>query len=436
MEAPVAAHASPGLPVPSRRVLVLLFGIAVLAVLAWLGRDVLAPFVVGLLAVYLLDPVVERLARIEIAGRRTPRVLLISLVYLLAIVLVAELALLLVGPLVAQVQAFIQDWPRYLETLNRLLGEAFAWWDRLELPPDLRAAIDEALRDFLAELGSLIPAIVRPLFTSVLGLVGSLFGYLLIPVWVFWVLKDRPAIVSGFERSVPVEWRADVWAALAIVRRVFGSWIRGQLILGLVVGCATFLGLLLLGELVDPVFNRFAVLLAVIAGVFELLPVIGPILAAVPAVLLGATAGLPGIVAALLLYLAIQQLENHLLVPKVQGDATELHPAAVIFALILGGAIAGLLGAILALPLAATLRDLYVYAFRRAEGLPPEEAAARRPRAAVGDSQRSTVLAAATAGHGEAPAPRAAATVQGAAADDPSPSAHVPTGPEPDLDPA
>jgi hypothetical protein len=80
-------------------------------------------------------------------------------------------------------------------------------------------------------------------------------------------------------------------------------------------------------------------------------------------------------VAAFLLYLAIQQVENIILVPKIQGDATKLHPAVVIFALILGGAVAGLLGAILALPVAATLRDLYIYAFRRASGQSPEDAA-------------------------------------------------------------
>jgi hypothetical protein len=94
------------------------------------------------------------------------------------------------------------------------------------------------------------------------------------------------------------------------------------------------------------------------------------------------TAGVPAIVAALLLYLAIQQVENIFLVPKIQGDATKLHPAVVIFALILGGAVAGLLGAILALPVAATLRDLYVYAFRRAGGQSPAEAATGDARGA------------------------------------------------------
>ena len=380
---PVPAARAPGsVPLPSRRVLVLLAGVAVLAVLFWFGREVLAPFTVGILIVYLLDPVVERLARVRVGGRRVPRALLILLVYLVGTLVLVELLLLIIGPLVEQIRAFIKDAPGYVDDLNERLAELLGWWDRLDLPADVKEAVDKAVADLLANIGSIIPGILRPVFSSVLGFVGSVFGYLIIPVWTFWILKDRPAIVRGFDRAVPAAWRADTWATLGIVRRVFGSWVRGQLVLGLVVGVGTFIGLLALGAFVDPVFSRYAVLLAVIAGVLELLPVIGPIIAAIPAVLLGATAGVPGLVAALVLYLAIQQLENNLLVPKIQGDATNLHPAVVLFSLILGAAIAGLLGAILALPIAATLRDLYKYAFRRADGLSPEEAATGDARGA------------------------------------------------------
>jgi predicted PurR-regulated permease PerM len=377
-----APAATPGLPVPSRRVLVLLAAAAVLAGLFWLGRDILAPFTVGILVVYLLDPLVERITRARVAGRQVPRALVILLVYVAVGLIAVELLLLLLGPLIEQVQAFIKDAPTYMEQLNARLDELLGWWRRLELPADVKEAVDEAIADFLASIGSLVPAILRPVFSSVLGFVGSIFGYLIIPVWTFWILKDRPAIVRGFDRALPAAWRPDTWAVLGIVRRVFGSWVRGQVVLGLIVGALTFAGLLVLGALVDPVFSRYAVLLAVIAGVLELLPVIGPIIAAVPAVLLGATVGVPGIVAALILYFAVQQVENTLLVPKVQGDATRLHPAVVIFALILGGSIAGLLGAILALPVAATARDVYVYAFRRAGGMTPEMAATGDARGA------------------------------------------------------
>ncbi len=134
----------------------------------------------------------------------------------------------------------------------------------------------------------------------------------------------------------------------------------------LVVGIASFIGLTILGIYVDPIFGRFAVLLAIVAAIGELIPIIGPIISAVPAVLLGLTAGVGPALAALILYFVIQQVENNVLVPKIQSDAIDLHPSIVIAALVIGGAIFGLLGAILALPVTAAGRDVFKYAFQRA----------------------------------------------------------------------
>ena len=146
---------------------------------------------------------------------------------------------------------------------------------------------------------------------------------------------------------------------------------------------ATFGGLLLLGWLVDPRFIQFAVLLAVIAGILELLPIIGPIISAIPTLLVALTTRDPGLAAigVVVLYTAVQQLENNVLVPKIQGDAVDLHPTVVIFVLILGGAIAGLVGAILAIPITAAARDVYRYLFNKLsdEPLQPEPAEPNQP---------------------------------------------------------
>jgi len=147
-------------------------------------------------------------------------------------------------------------------------------------------------------------------------------------------------------------------------------------VLGITVGVFTFAGLMLLSQFVDPVFGRYAVLLSVTAGILELLPIIGPIIAAVPAVLLAATAGLEPVIAALVLYTLVQQVENNVLVPKIQGDAVQLHPAAVMFAIVIGGSIGGLLGAILALPITAATRDVVRYLFRRLSPDAPDALAA------------------------------------------------------------
>ncbi len=215
-----------------------------------------------------------------------------------------------------------------------------------------------------------------PVLTGAGSVVGALFGYILLPVWIFYLLKDRVTLTEQFDRSLPPTWRFDTWAVIGIVRRLFGQWVRAQVVLGLTVGIFTFIGLLILNEFVDPVFGRYAVLLSITAGVLELLPIIGPIIAAVPAVLLAATAGLEPVIAALVLYTLVQQVENNLLVPKIQGSAIEMHPALVMFAIIIGGALGGLLGAILALPVAAAIRDVLRYLFRRLSPSSPEAVAA------------------------------------------------------------
>ncbi|HEY6058085.1 MAG TPA: AI-2E family transporter [Candidatus Limnocylindrales bacterium] len=345
---------------PTPRVALLLLSAVVVGFLLFLGRDALSPFVVGLLIVYLLDPPVERLARL-----RLPRWLAILLVYGVVVFVVIEGLSLTLTPLVQQISTFLSDLPQLAQSLDSQLRRLSEVYRGLDLPPEMRQTIDQWLREAGQNASSFDPTVLLPVFGSLAGLVTTIFGYLILPVWVFYLLKDRPALTTAFDRSLPAEWRADAWAVIHIVERVFSQWVRGQLILGLTVGVFTYVGLLGLDRFVDPIFGRFALLLAIIAGLFELLPIIGPIIGAIPAVLLAATAGGEAAIAALALYFVVQQVENNLLVPKIQGDATRLHPSAVMFALIVGGAIAGLLGAILALPVAAAGRDVFRYVFGR-----------------------------------------------------------------------
>ena len=147
-----------------------------------------------------------------------------------------------------------------------------------------------------------------------------------------------------------------------------------QLLVGVAIFLATVIGLTILTLAGFEEFGRFTLILALIAGVLEWFPFIGPIIAAVPAILIGLTIGFPAAVAAALLYALIQQLENNILVPKVLGDAIELHPAVMILSLVVGGALFGIGGAILAAPVVAASRDLYRYGFHRFGGQPPDMA--------------------------------------------------------------
>lgn len=359
----------------SPRVAILIASAVVLGLVLAMAADSVRPFIVGLLFVYLLDPPVRWLVRLHL-----PRALAILIVYVVVILVVVEFLSLALTPLLNELLRFIEDLPALVNDLDAQLQRLGEFYARLQIPDAVRVWIDGLLANLGQEgavgSGAIDLSVVLPVLTGATSLVGLLFGYLILPVWVAYLLKDRVGLMAAFDRAIPGTWRFDVWAVIRTIERVFGQWVRGQIILGLSVGVLTFVGLLVASELIDPIFGRYALLLSVIAGVLELVPIIGPIIAAIPAVLLAATAG-PGVMAAaLVLYTLIQQVENNFLVPKIQGDAVELHPAVVMFAIIVGGSLAGLLGAILALPIAAAFRDVIRYLFRRLSPDEPEALAA------------------------------------------------------------
>jgi predicted PurR-regulated permease PerM len=358
----------------SPRVAVLIAAAIVIGILLWMARDSVRPFVVGLLFVYLLDPPVRWLVR-----RGVRRTLAILIVYVVGIIAFIEFLALTLTPLVNEIVRFVSDFPRLAADLDAQLQRLGEFYQRLQIPAAIRDWIDGILAG-IGQGGSggggLDLTFLLPLLTGAGSLLGLVFGYLILPVWVAYLLKDKVALTSTFDQSLPSTWRFDTWAIIKTVEHDFGKWVRGQLILGVAVGIFTFIGLLILSALIDPIFGRYAVLLSIIAGVLELVPIIGPIVSAVPAVLLAATAGPAAVIAALLLYTLVQQIENNFFVPKIQGDAIQLHPAAVIFAIIIGGALAGLLGAILALPVTAAFRDVVRYLFRRLSPDEPEALAA------------------------------------------------------------
>jgi predicted PurR-regulated permease PerM len=351
----------------SPRVAVLIAAGLIAGLVLWMARDSIRPFILGLLFVYLLDPPVRWLVR-----RGLRRTFAILIVYVVGIVLIVEILALTLTPLFNEVMRLIQNFPQLVAQLDDQLKRLGELYQRLEIPVEFRQWIDGIIANIRDGGGGGAPvdlSFLLPLITGAGTLLSAIFAYFILPVWAAYILKDKTTLVSQFDQMLPEPWRFDTWAVIKTIERDFGQWVRGQLLLGLAVGIATFVGLMVLGQFF-PVFGQYAVLLSVIAGLLELVPIIGPIISAVPAVLLGATESPAAIVAALALYFIVQQTENNFLVPKIQGNAVQLHPAIVVFAIIVGGSLAGLLGAILALPMTAAFRDVVRYLFRR---LSPDE---------------------------------------------------------------
>ena len=327
----------------------------------WAGWDVLRPFQVGAVLAYLLLPLVNRLER------RMPRGVAILLVFGAGlVVLVLALAYLL--PIVAeQIRAALglvptgEEVTRLSDRINALLAT---------LPSDaqtfVRNAIARVVTNVRENLFTYAQSVLSGVVAALLGFVntvGFVLGFVVVPFWLFYVLKDEQRGRQAFERLLPRWMRADVLAVLHIIDRVFSNYVRGQVILCLMVGVCSFLGLNALSLLgVEGI--RSTVLLGMFAAVTELIPTIGPILGAIPAVIMGLFTSWEATIAIVLLYVLIQQIENAVLVPRVTGKSLDIHPAILMIVLVALSQF-GILWAILAAPLSALARDLFRYVYGR-----------------------------------------------------------------------
>jgi predicted PurR-regulated permease PerM len=331
-----------------------------LAWLLWSAHGALPAFVIGLALAFVLDPMVTALER-----RGVPRWGGVLLAFASVVAVIWALAAFAVAPLAEQTREFIARLPELGAAIGTLQQDLDEWYRSLPLSPDMRSALDTAIERAEAAFGTAIRDFLGPAVGTLVRTVGFIVGLVVIPVWLFFVLRDRDRLPRVVAAAVPAGWRADADNVLTILARVGGRWVRGQLLLGGAIFLATVIGLTALTAVGFREFGSFTLVLALIAGVLEWFPIIGPIVAAVPAILVGISISPAAAIAVAVLYLAIQQLENNLLVPKILGDAVELHPAVLIVALVVGGALFGIGGAILAAPVVAAGRDLYRYTFAR-----------------------------------------------------------------------
>ncbi len=332
--------------------------------------NALTPFIFGVVIAYLVLPIVNRLSILM------PRWGAIGLVYLVGIALTVLSMTFLIPPLLEQTRnAFVQI---RLPSLLELEAQALAFFELYSqyIPPEFQREIETTLNNVLNSIQNNLTSLVQQgggfLFTQVqqvFNTLAFLLGFIIIPFWLFYVLYDQQAGLDGLNRLIHPAARKDFWAILTITDRIFSNYIRGQLLLGFVVGLASFVGLTILNMFG---FNiPYTLLLAVIAGFTELIPLVGPVLGAIPAILVALLTDSPtAALAVLALYVAIQQLEAHLLIPRIIGESVGIHPAVLMVVLVIAGQSAGLLGVILAAPLAAVARDIFRYIYGRL-GDPP-----------------------------------------------------------------
>jgi predicted PurR-regulated permease PerM len=193
---------------------------------------------------------------------------------------------------------------------------------------------------------------ISTIFSTVRNVAGGVFGVITLLLLTFYMLVDSRELFSAFVRLFPKRDRARVATISNTVTLKVSAWLGGQLFLSIIIGATSALGLWLMGV---PYFY----VLALISAIGEMIPMVGPILSAIPAILVAATVS-PGLAAGVAVFFIVQQqVENTILVPKIMGRQVGLSPVTVIIALGMGGALLGVVGAILSLPTAAIVQVLF-----------------------------------------------------------------------------
>jgi predicted PurR-regulated permease PerM len=330
-----------------QRFLPFLLAVAVCAVVIYALERVVLVLILAMLFAYLIAPLVEISER-PLRGAGIPPSLLrgvaIGVVYLLVSVVAWWGALMLLPTVSQQVSDAAARAPAYTESLRTWEGGWSRAYERLRLPVEVRRRIDLSL----VEAGDRVVEGVREALVAGFGVFSSLPWLVLIPVLSFFLLKDAESLRQSLLDALPERFRARGLRLFEELNTTLAAYIRAQLLACLLVGTVCGLGFAVIGV-------PYAVLLGVLAGVLEFIPLLGPLLIAVIA---GTVAALHAPVLALwsTLFLAIvRMVEDYVVYPRIMGHGIHLHPLAVIIAVLAGVELGGVAGMFLAIPIVAAL---------------------------------------------------------------------------------
>ena len=329
--------------------------VATLAVVYLMG-SVLLPVGLSLVIAYVLLPLAKLLERLMPWRHNRPglsRGLAVGIIFLVAVGLIAAVLIAVIPPTINQGRRFIQDFPGFFNSARTTVEGWIVQYADL-VPQDLRDRSEAALADAGAILGQATWRVAQQTFRVISGSISFLLGLATAPVLIFYLMKDSGPIRESLYAPFPQGMRPYLRDILDIADRTLGGYLRGQLFLGLVVGVIVAVGLLLLGV-------PFAVILGIVAGITELIPIIGPWIGGAVGVLVTLASAPDKILWVILLYLIVQLLENTLLVPRIQADTLSLHPIAIILVITIGSQYFGLWGVILGPPLVALAKDVIIY---------------------------------------------------------------------------
>jgi predicted PurR-regulated permease PerM len=309
---------------------------------------VISLIIIAVFIVYCINPIVNFLISIKV--RPLLAAMISSLLILVAVIMLFYL--LIPGLIIEMRQLIIFLTTEFIQELPKLASQVEEIDQRFNL--QLTESFIEYSNQFVRQAPGNVQLLLRNLTSISMGLVSRIWVLLALVFLVFYLVQDLDQAKQNLTLLFPQIYKENIVHLLSTIDAKVGAYIRGTLLKCLFVGLLTWLGLTLLGM-------PFALMLGILAGTFNIILYIGPVVATVPALLLSIMPDTPNFFLVLLLYIFVQILDAFVFTPVFLGKATDLSPLTVIITILIGGQLMGLLGIILAIPITATLKVLLVH---------------------------------------------------------------------------
>ena len=299
----------------------------------FLIKNVLALFFVAIIMSAAFDPFIDYLQK-----KKIPRALSIIGVYVIFLTLVGGSFYLLSGPIADQIRDMSRDFPQYYQKINQGLDSM----GKIDITDN------QTVNNSLAFVTSSLSKATTGIFSFLVSLFGGLISFFIILVITFYLVVEEDGMKRFIRSLTPTRHQPYISQLINKMQVKMGYWLRGQLLLSVIIFFMVFIILSFAGV-------KYALILALIAGIFEIIPYLGPLISAIPAVFFAFAQSPSKALLVVLLYFIIQRVENDIIVPKVLGKSIGLNPLVVILAILIGARIGGAVGALLAVPVTTAL---------------------------------------------------------------------------------
>lgn len=317
-------------------------------------KTAIIPLLIGVIIAYMLIPLVK------LFEKKMRKIFAVSITYFIFIAIIFVLMFFIIPLVIEQFKTFVGKIPLYLEGITKFLNDylknsiLMKNLGNIIGTESIPADSQEITKYILNTLNLNNINIFQSATTVTKTVFNIVINFIIGPILGFYILKDTDIIVNTFLKITPRRYKNQAVTILNKINNVFGKYVRGQLIISLIVGILCTIVLLILK--VD-----FAVLLGFTAGIFNLIPFLGPIIGAIPAALTALFISPLRALLVVILFIAVQQIDNYIISPNIMKYQVGLHPGVIIFSLIAGGAVFGWFGLLLAVPTVAIIQEILRY---------------------------------------------------------------------------